>query len=173
MLGCVSDLELSDQIRCLSNDNQCKTCMGSRNCNSKSSFAKCIQCDTKSDTNCAKNPGHSNSQVCKYYNDMCYSLIDIYDVSRGCLNDHRGIALYNAPEKYEVCSTKTGNGCNDKPIIMETCVHCNSEIDGKCRDEPIMYKGKICSTMESTKREGCYLFLVRIKLNLPPLNIVQ
>lgn len=162
-IGCVADL--IDPIRALCHENgksdECRTC-NSSNCNTKAMFAKCFHCDSALDPQCAINPQpHDFSKVCNAYADECYTYISKFNVTRGCLAeqhpDFRNDECKNAQQKCAICSDTNGFGCNDRTIFMETCVHCNTANGENCFDDLHMFKGKICSDIDSTEKEGCYL----------------
>lgn len=113
-----------------------------------------------SDSKCIGGPDVSQSKICKEYNDKCFTHIGGFEVSRGCLSDrgsHFEETCRKDEEKCSICSPTDDKCCNDKPIASETCVECDSTKDEKCQNQPESYTGKICSTISSTDKEGCFL----------------
>lgn len=151
--------------KCEENDDECKTCQ-SKNCNAQSSFKKCLNCKMilGEDLHCAANPDLVHSKVCKAYNDKCYTSIENYSLSRGCMSDKDEIfhkeCLKNS-DKCGACTTGGGNGCNNQRIFTDKCVACDSGMyNYGCDTKPEVYKDKICNVLTSSKPEGCYLRVV-------------
>lgn len=164
--GCVSNLEKDEAIECNKNTSECKICMGP-NCNSKKYFESCLTCSSQDDPNCVINPVTIHSKMCKRYGDECYTFIGKVGVSRGCfheMGDDFQKQCRNDKNKCEVCTSDVDSACNNKTIIMETCADCDTEKDERCRDHPELFFDKICSTMQSETREGCFLSIVGDRL---------
>lgn len=155
--GCANKIPESIVESCQKND-ECKICSGS-NCNTRQFFERCLRCKSENNPQCVINPQTIESYVCKNYTDHCYMEIGKFGVTRDCLSDKdtKFAECQNEKDKCEVCTTQDGNACNNRVISMETCSECDSTKDEKCRDEPDLYRNKICSTISSTDREGCYL----------------
>lgn len=153
--------------KCDENDNECKTCEA-KNCNSLSSFRKCIDCKMMfgTDMYCATNPQVMNNKVCRNYNDECYTTIEKFTISRGCMSNQnekfRKECIEN-PEKCGICMSTSDKECNNKAILLEKCVACDSNIyDYSCNSKPELYKDKICNVLTDSKSEGCYLSVVSL-----------
>lgn len=153
---------------CKENGDECKVCTGPK-CNSRSSFVKCLNCNSTDDRQCATNPESINSKFCENYDDQCFTYISRSHISRGCLiekghhyspNGQFSTHCSKYPLKCGMCNTSDGNGCNNRTIIMEACVDCNSLVDSRCHEEPHLFKDKICSTLRMDDRPGCYLSVV-------------
>lgn len=100
------------------------------------------------------------SKICKKYDDECFTQIGEFDILRGCLSDRSPYfeeSCRKDEAKCSICSSSEEKICNDKPIEMELCIQCDAIEDEKCQNQPDLYKGKICNTINSTDREGCYL----------------
>lgn len=146
---------------CEQNGSQCKTCIGS-NCNSKLQFNRCLVCSTNIDHQCAIDPNSARSDICKNYNDECFTYIEKFGISRGCVSEpnYPYWECENDPDKCAMCITTDEKECNDQKIIMETCVECDSNKSESCQNDPLDYKDKVCSGLTTTKQEGCYLRVV-------------
>lgn len=159
--------DLEEPIKGLCQENsksdECRTCIES-NCNKKQKFARCLHCDSALDPLCAISPQASSfSKVCNAYEDQCYTIISKYNVTRGCLSEQKADFENDEckiPRKCDICSETDGFGCNDRAIAMETCVQCDTKKGDDCSDDLDMFKGKVCSDIDSTEREGCYLSIV-------------
>lgn len=159
--------DLKEPIKSLCQDNgksdECRTCSGP-NCNAKQAFARCFHCDSGVDPLCAINPQASSfSKVCNAYEDQCYTYISKYNVTRGCLSEQKADFINDeckTKRKCAICSGTNGLGCNDRAIVMETCVQCDTKNGEDCSDDLNTFKGKVCSEIDSTEREGCYLSIV-------------
>lgn len=140
-------------------------CTG-KNCNFRQSFSRCLTCSTSENSQCAINPDN-NSKICTKYEDDCFIVIGEFIVSRGCVGEKdEELQLYECEnrEKCEICKTKDENNCNNRAIVMERCIECDTskEDDLSCSRNPIEHKDKICSKINSVEREGCYLRQVRV-----------
>lgn len=158
------NLDETDRTLCAMNGNQCKICSGS-NCNSATSFTQCIHCvSKKSDSKCIESLDPNQSNICKRYNDECFTFIDQFKISRGCLSDQSDQfedLCRKREEKCSICSANNGTVCNDKAIVLETCIECDSSKDDECQHQSNHYEGRICSTIDSTNGEGCFLNTVK------------
>lgn len=146
-----------------SKSDECRTCIGS-NCNKKRTFARCLHCDSALDPQCAINPQASSfSKVCDAYEDECYTYISKYNVTRGCVSeqkiDFRHKECKN-PKKCAICLETNEFGCNNRSISMETCVDCDTRNGENCYDDLNMFRGKVCSNIDSIEKQGCYLSVV-------------
>lgn len=145
------------------------------NCNSRTSFAKCLECQTSDDLECAINPQKVESKVCKNYNDQCFTYIGKTEIFRGCLMERNLNFLSNTSlidhcrsntHKCERCDTFDEHGCNNRTIPVETCVECDSEKDPRCREYPQDFKNKVCNSFKIHSSDsvshitGCYLSIV-------------
>lgn len=164
-LGCVADLidPLKEVCQENSKSDECRTCIGS-NCNKKQTFARCLHCDSALDPQCAINPQPSSlSKVCSAYEDECYTYISKFNVSRGCVAeqkpDFRTEECRN-PQKCTICPATDRLDCNNRAIVMETCVDCDTKNGENCYDDLNTFKGKVCSDIDSKEKEGCYLSIV-------------
>lgn len=151
-----------------SKSDECRTCVGS-DCNKRQTFARCLHCDSALDPECAINPDRSTfSKVCDAYeDDKCYTNISKFNVTRGCLlqqtTDFEKDVCTNS-RKCATCSAEThALGCNNQTFVMETCVDCDTQNGDNCYDDLDKFKGKVCSDLDSKKREGCYLSIVSEK----------
>lgn len=159
--------DLKDPIKELCQENsesdECKTCDHSI-CNTKKAFARCLHCDSALDPQCAINPQASSfSKVCRQYKDECYTYISKFNVTRGCVSEQKPDFKNNECINLEKCSTcldTNGFGCNNRTIVMETCVHCDTFDAENCLNNFDLFKGKVCSDIYSTDKLGCYLSIV-------------
>lgn len=147
-----------------SKSDECRTCFGS-NCNTKQIFARCLHCDSALDPECAINPDASIfSKVCDAYeDDKCYTHISKFNVTRGCLleqNTNFEKDVCTNPRKCSICSETHELGCNNQTFVMETCVDCDTKNGDNCYDDLDIFKGKVCSDLDSTEKQGCYLSVV-------------
>lgn len=144
---------------CEKNGDECKMCDG-ENCNFKQSFSRCLNCNTTDNSQCAINPQMIKSKICTKYEDDCFTLIGKFIVSRGCVDevDVNFSKCVNS-KKCEICDANGRNDCNNRMIVMERCVDCDTskDHDQSCWKNPIDHKNKICSKIDSTDREGCFL----------------
>lgn len=162
-----------DPIKDLCQDNrksdECRTCIGS-NCNKNPTFARCLHCDSALDPQCAINPHASSfSTVCTAYVDECYTFISKFNVSRGCVSEQK--AHFKNEEcknlqKCTICSATGEFNCNNRTIVMETCIDCDTKKGENCLGDLNMFKGKVCSEIDSTDKEGCYLSRVSFIRNI-------
>ncbi|XP_055309662.1 uncharacterized protein LOC129573299 [Sitodiplosis mosellana] len=159
--GCIKKLQEPMLSLCQQNGAECKICIGS-NCNVQRSFKQCIHCSTTEDGNCAENPIKSHTKICKQYDDECFTQIGRSDVSRGCLNERSMEFIQDCrenPDKCGICTANEESICNNKSIKMFMCNECSFEDgDEDCPNRPDKYKDKICSGMNTTKDEGCYVY---------------
>lgn len=151
---------------CEEGNGECKTCLGS-NCNSEKSFKKCLICTTADGLSCVLGSNSSiKSKTCKEYNADCFTYIDIAGVSRGCIGDSQGVILadvwHTNPDKYSICKTVEGDGCNNQEIRADDCIECDSTTGDQCRENPGLYEGKVCGGITTTlfNMEGCYMRVV-------------
>lgn len=159
--------DLEDPIAGLCQENgksdECRTCITSK-CNSKSTFSRCVHCDSALDPQCAINPQVERfSKMCNAYVDKCYTYISKFNVSRGCLYEKSpdsDIDECENPRKCSICDETSVFGCNNRTIVMETCVHCDTLNGENCFDNLSIFKGKVCSEIGSTDKLGCYLSVV-------------
>lgn len=146
-----------------SKSDECRTCIGP-NCNTKQTFTRCLHCDSALDPLCAINPQESIfSKVCDAYEDKCYINILKFNVTRGCLSEQKVVFENDEcknSRKCAICSETNGFGCNNRAIVMETCVHCDTKNGEDCSDDLDIFKGKVCSDIDSTEKQGCYLSIV-------------
>lgn len=160
--GCSTNLNDELLKLCEQNGDECKTCYGI-NCNSEPSFKACLQCSA-SDWFCGSSPERAKIKICKSYKEKCYTYAGNNGVSRGCL-PAESTELYmefkKNPDKCEICINTDANSCNNRTVILETCVDCDSNNDS-CKTLPNLYKNKLCSPFVSLKREGCYLRIVSL-----------
>lgn len=144
---------------CEQNGAECKTCNG-KNCNYQSSFTTCLECNSANNRKCATNPQSMGNKVCKRYHDNCFTHIGRHNITRGCVEEN-GIdidACRNNPRKCEVCTTIDGLPCNSQSIQLDVCVDCDSALNPECRNGSIYaFVNKLCSSMEQSPSEGCYL----------------
>lgn len=153
---------------CGEKGDECKICAGSY-CNIREFFEKCLRCKSENDPQCVINPQLMETKVCKNYNDQCFTHIDKISVVRDCLSERNAdfeAECKSADDKCIMCSTSDGNVCNGNIFTMETCSECDSTKDEKCRVDPFLFRNKICSKINSTDREGCYLEVVSIFLEI-------
>lgn len=164
MIGCLNNLPEEEFELCKKNGDECKVC-AEINCNSKPSFVKCLSCHRSKDPQCAINPQDANRKICKSYNDQCFTYIQRFDITRGCVNEKGDSFIEQCnkdPNKCAICLSETEvNGCNNQVIKMETCLECDSDIDPRCRDDPEVFQDKICSHLIPANQAGCYLKVVR------------
>lgn len=151
---------------CEKDDDECKTCVGP-NCNSAKSFASCLSCTTANNNwKCASDALNSKSKICKPYTDDCFTYIGRGNVSRGCMSDQSTefkSTCEESPDKCAICRATGEGSCNNKTIFAERCIECDSKNGDQCKENPELYKGKICnkiSTPTYSCRSSCYLRLV-------------
>lgn len=81
-------------------------------------------------------------------------------IERGCLLEQESqfIQLCRTfPEKCEICTSEDGSVCNRRTLEIGTCVECDSGKDKKCVDKPEAFAHRLCGSVGSTMKEGCYL----------------
>lgn len=147
------------------NDEKCTSC-NSINCNghslrSKFSLKKCLNCDSKNDPKCVNDLSPKLSKECKKDDDQCFIHIEKFNIKRGCLSDQSADFEDICKKDAKKCSLCNENDCNSNPIVLETCIDCNSANDDKCQPNLNPYKGKICSTLKSNNSLGCYVSMVK------------
>lgn len=162
--GCANKIPVSIVKICGENNDECKICAGS-NCNTRKFFERCLRCRSENDPQCVINPQLFESKVCKNYNDQCFTHIGKFGITRDCLSEKSEefeMECKSTEAKCVLCTTSDGKACNNNLFTMETCVECDSakEKDQKCHNEPELYRNKICSNIDSTDQEGCYLEVV-------------
>lgn len=164
-IGCLADLVEPLKALCKKNStsDECRTCIGS-DCNNRTTFARCLHCDSALDPECAINPAASTfSKVCDAYDDdKCYTNISKFNVTRGCLMEQKTNFVKEVctnPRKCAICQTD-GLGCNIQTFAMETCVDCDTNNGDNCYDDLDKFKGKVCSDFNSKEQKGCYLSIV-------------
>lgn len=121
-----------------------------------------MECSWISDPKCSTAP--ENSTICTKYDDSCFTDIDQFGITRGCVNERSSIFHSECRQnidKCSTCSTTNDNNCNNQKIEIERCVECDSNEDKSCHDYPNVYMNKMCSDLDSKGREGCYLEQVR------------
>lgn len=152
---------------CEQRSPECKTCLGN-NCNREKSFTTCLHCATSDDPHCAKNPYKIFKKICSAYKDECFTFIGSLGVSRGCMSERSETFKKDCRknrDKCSICSNEDSEGCNDNSIVMETCLACDSITDPNCKTNPTVFGDKICSGIEETPREGCYLRVENVKVS--------
>lgn len=147
------------------NSRKCTSCHSSKcngnSLNSKLSLKKCINCDSKNDSKCIKELNSKHSKECKKEDDQCFTHIEKFSIKRGCLSDQSSDFMGICQKDSKKCSLCNEDNCNNKKIVLETCIDCNSANDDKCQHELNSHKGKICSTLESNDSPGCFLSMVK------------
>lgn len=162
LIGCIQTLPESMRTLCEKNGAECKTCTGT-NCNSAKSFKTCVHCNSKDDSRCIDTFDLNTIKTCNKYNDNCFTQIGKHNVQRGCLNEQSGIFIeecHKDTDKCDICSTNNDIACNVKPITVETCIECSSKTGEACHNSPDSYKGKLCGGINTSKPEGCFLYMV-------------
>ncbi|XP_055309594.1 uncharacterized protein LOC129573250 [Sitodiplosis mosellana] len=165
--GCVSSLSTNDRNLEAKQPNKWKYCRGSDNCNSKTTFTKCLACDSSVNFDCISNPTLSGTSVklCNNYDDSCFSVIGFHIVVRGCSNDMDWKSrisekvCHDSPEKCDICkNSENGEICNSKRFNGAKCISCDSEKDKRCHSEPELTYQKLCGLVNSPDEDlGCYL----------------
>lgn len=165
-LGCLADLQEPIKSLCKkgNNSDECRTCAGS-DCNKKLAFARCLHCDSALNPECAINPDAKLfNKVCDFYeDDKCYTNISKYNVTRGCLMEQKKSFVDDVctnSRKCAICPATHELGCNNQTFVMETCVDCDTKNGDNCYDDLDKFKGKVCSDLYSTEKEGCFLRIV-------------
>lgn len=129
---------------------------------SRVSSKECIQCDSKIDSKCIELLDSNHKKVCKNNDDKCFIHIGKFSIERGCSGDQSPDFIEICQNDGEKCSLCNENNCNNHSIALETCISCNSTIDEKCQQRLDSYKGKICSTIHSNDKFGCFLSMVNL-----------
>lgn len=164
--GCVA--ALSDPT-ILQKSEEYKQCFGKK-CNDRISHASCMVCDSSKDPSCADNVTAQHGQVCREYENRCFTAVRNDSIVRGCFNDvdeQFKDECEKNPTRCEICDPiGRGNFCNSKNITADTCVVCDSRNDFYCRNHPNKQPTSIChrfgSTIEDVNNvKGCYLQLHR------------
>lgn len=147
------------------NSNKCTSCQSNK-CNGyslslKTSLKKCISCDSKDDPKCINDPSPKQSKECKNPEDQCFTRIEMFNIKRGCLSEQNPSIGEICQKDVEKCTICNENDCNNKKIVLETCIDCDSAADDKCQQNLNSHKGKICSTLASNDSLGCFLSMVK------------
>lgn len=158
-LGCVNNLSKRELNQYNKRKDEFKICTGIK-CNSRATFEKCLVCNSANSEKCVIEPNSQPSIVCENYVNECFTLISSKNILRGCLNDANvtfQAQCRNDLSKCETCPTTDGIGCNNSPFELETCIDCDSNIDGDCDLHPEKFKDKICNRIQPPDQSGCYL----------------
>lgn len=154
--GCMSELPQLERQRCKSGLMTCKSCYDPI-CNNRTSFALCIDCDSKMDPQCISLNSTVRGSICQDYNDECYTFNGGSFVKRGCLNETApkfAAECRENSDKCEICSVK--EICNKKNLSKDTCIECDSNDNPKCKDDLRSFSETICS-FGTSKSMGCYM----------------
>lgn len=85
--GCIFQLEQEEQVQCLSQPSNCKTC-AEETCNKKVDFQQCFICDSDTDPSCVTLQRMLPWLTCTNYLDQCGVMIDSDgSTARGCAKD--------------------------------------------------------------------------------------
>lgn len=160
ILGCVNNLSKNKLNEYQKRLDEFKICQGIE-CNSRTSFEKCLICNSANHPNCVNNTEYLTTKICKNYVNECFTLIGSKNISRGCLNDFDDefqALCRNDASKCETCSTlKDDSGCNEIPFVLETCISCDSSKDNYCENHLEKAYDKICNRIQPPDQNGCYL----------------
>lgn len=153
--GCISELDSERREYCQRDDGTCRMCRG-ENCNKKTNFQECVDCDSKTDKSCMDSPFRAFGRVCPGYYGQCYTLVRDGAVIRNCTGDQH-ISMPNEckGDECKLCSNQ-GN-CNDRPIEQLTCITCNSK-NSDCSTDTS--QSELC-TLTSVHPQSCYHFIGR------------
>lgn len=93
---------------------------------------------------------------CRYYrtNDQCFTYLYNNVATRGCLSENA--AIVDLCQNELLCAKCTGTGCNARSIQDESCVVCDSEVDGNCATSLNDTMRQVCPT--SAGGMGCFRF---------------
>ncbi|EDW00880.1 GH20775 [Drosophila grimshawi] len=141
--GCLSEYSHED-IHELQRSKRLLTCKDD-NCNTLDLIQEpqtCVLCSSRTDLNCADNPGGVNSETSCLISGLpeCYSrVLQDGSTERGCLSsleDDEFLGCYDGTAKG--CSSCVGDHCNKKiyPTDRTSCHICNSETDPNCESTP-------------------------------------
>lgn len=136
-----------DQTFCRANSDWCKTCIGT-DCNSKSSYLRCLSCESGSFDNCFYRPNEVSTELCRNYNDRCLIQTQNGLVRRGCVDEH-----YKCIDNYDCHLCSNSSMCNNIPLPIEYCIRCNSNENPLCHPLQNMSQ-KQCNP--SIYLHGCY-----------------
>lgn len=147
------------------NSKKCTSCQSNK-CNGYSlsletPVKKCISCESKDDPKCTNEPTSKQSKECKSADDQCFTHIEMFNIKRGCLSEQNPSIEELCQKDAEKCTICKENDCNNKKIVLETCIDCDSANDDKCQQNLNSHKGKICSTLASNDSLGCFLSMVK------------
>lgn len=123
--GCIQDLTPSEGQECLNGTETCKSCEWS-NCNTKTSFQECYNCNSKNDRRCSRGVQSAKKEVCKTYYSACIIGIDKEGYThRGCSMDYKDM-MHGFSHRYDNCAE---NNCNSQifPEDRLKCYQCNGE----------------------------------------------
>ncbi|KAL7738265.1 hypothetical protein ACLKA6_006596 [Drosophila palustris] len=141
--GCLSEFSHED-IYLLKRSQRLLTCKD-KDCNTMESVPdpqSCLLCSSRTDRNCAVNPGAiTSATTCSLLGfPECYSrVLEDGSTERGCLSsleDDQFLSCYNGTATG--CSSCLGDSCNNLlyPTDRTSCHICNSESDGNCESSP-------------------------------------
>lgn len=154
--GCISDLVEDEITMCRRERAECKTCIGD-DCNAKPTFQRCRVCNSSDSVNCIRSPGSFASQVCRSYQDECFTHVENDVVTRGCFENAPSSARQTCQTNPDLCNRcSNGDNCNNRIVDGEFCLSCDSTNDPSCRDTPDFTHRKQC--LLSTQPRGCFLY---------------
>lgn len=162
--GCLADLDSREKPKCLTNDDDCKSCY-ENHCNRRIRFPQCY--DTFSFQNHTNLEINASPKTCTIYEDVCFVQVNKETVIRGCVIDYAAkndlssdflVESGASNRTYRECSTAL---CNDDKIEPVFCLKCDYRTDKNCRDplrmtDPSNFRTKC--PLELTK-SGCYHFI--------------
>lgn len=135
----------------------CKTCLGN-DCNIKSDVQQCISCTSDTSSQCIRSPQSFPLKKCRKYTDECIVHVANDTVIRGCLDAyHNSDNIEKDCKDGDICEKcSNSNGCNNKVVDGEFCIHCDSEIDFNCKNNVNVTMHRQCKL--SVQQLGCYLY---------------
>lgn len=142
---------------------ECKVCKGS-NCNNARRFVECANCTSSVECGALLTTRAARTKICPEYRDQCFTYIGKQGIERGCLSvktEEFQEKCRGDEDKCDICVDLVDRvECNRKPFHLEFCVDCDASKDMFCRERPSLFRNKICNSVKSDAREGCYLRMV-------------
>ncbi|XP_030560364.1 uncharacterized protein LOC115762327 isoform X2 [Drosophila novamexicana] len=141
--GCLSE-HSHEEIYLLQRSKRLLTCT-EKDCNTLDSLLEpqsCLLCSSRTDRNCAVNPGSVSSATSCVLTGLpeCYSrVLGDGSTERGCLSsleEDEFLSCYNGTATG--CASCLGDSCNKEvyPADRTSCHICNSESDANCESTP-------------------------------------
>lgn len=148
--GCMSQLDFESQSECKAGKGVCKSCAGDA-CNKKPSFEICAD----SYLEISEDKKVKNGRLCPDYMDQCYTHMENGFITRNCTGDDLIADLEDCAADPNHCALCSGSMCNADKIETETCISCDSHIDGRCAGS-MLQQGVAITKCPLSLRKGCY-----------------